>query len=67
MFTVQTIHSHPLMEHVTNNDATVKTIYTEQLQHCFLCGFKTNSLYIYNFNLFLCDPCFKFALSCTKQ
>lgn len=55
--------SHPMMEYVSSNDLTVRTLITEDLNKCNLCGSESKSLYIYNFNTLLCDPCFKFAVS----
>lgn len=56
-------HSHPMMEYVSSNNLTVRTIITEVPNNCSLCGSESKSLYIYNHNTLLCDPCFKFAVS----
>ena len=67
---METFHdpqSHPMMEYVSSNELTVRTLITEDLNKCSLCGFKSNSHYIYNFNTLLCEPCFKFAVSASNN
>ncbi len=63
MNTIQNIHSHPMMEYISSNDLTIKIFITEAPQTCALCEHKTESLYIYSFNVLLCNSCFDFAMS----